>query len=379
MTRDVVIVAGPGTIRGPGAVDAELAAAAINCIDDDVGLFGLKVQDAQHIWSDAIADAIGCAAARVTVVCPSFWPPNRIDTIRLAAHVTAAEVMIRDRRDALREVAGQPYCPVVEVGEDLVVLARPDGPAAVLRRSSPALAEKLVRGLDEAASVIIDVPAGIVGAEQLAAELSCLLDAKGTAVTILGCADLHRNAELQPIGSSRRTKGLALAAAAVVIALLTLAVFSGQRPATPPVAAGPELASTWLVEGQVAMQVPVGWTVDRVVSGGGSARVRVSSPGEARGIIHLTQTPVPARPSLAESARSLRAAAAGLRAGVIVDFNDAATAAGRSAVTYREVRADQAVAWTVLLDGTVRIAIGCQGPDIAGPCDLAIRSAHRAG
>ena len=381
MIRDVMIVAGPATICGPAAVDAELADAAISCIDDDIGLVGFKVRDAQQIWCDVIADAAGSSTARVSVVCPAFWPPNRIGRIREAARTVASEVVILDRREALRKVVGQPCCPVVEVGEDLVVLARPGGPATALRRSSRALADLVVHGLDDAPSVIIDVPAGIVGAAQVAAELSNLLGRRGTDVTILGCADLCPDVEAQ-IGQRRwKTRGLMLASAVVVIALLILAALPGhgRSPGAPAAAVVTEAELTWLVEGQVAMQVPAGWTADRVVSGRGSARVRVASPHEPRRIIHLTQTSVPARPSLAESARALRTAAAGLRAGVITDFNDAATAAGRAAVTYREVRADYAVQWTVLLGDTVRIAIGCQGPDIADACDVAIRSAHRVG
>lgn len=375
MTGDIVIVAGPATLRGPGVIDAELAAAALHCIDDDLGLVGVKVKDAQRIWADALAAAAGGrSVTKVTVVCPSFWPPNRIDRIRQAACTVASEVLIRDRREVLWEVADQPHCPVIEMGEELVVLARPGSPAAVFRRSSPALAGTVQRALADASSVIIDVPSGIVGAEADATELAGRLGTAGTDVTVLGCADLYRDGEVQEDQRRWQTR-VSVLAALVVIGLLTLAVCSGNSPQPAPVAASAEAG--WLVEGQVAMQVPLGWTVERVLSGTGSARVRITSPEDAHRGIHLTQTPVPARPSLAESARALRAAAAGLRAGVIVDFNDTATAAGRAAVTYREVRADAAVQWTVLLDDTVRIAIGCQGPDIAGPCDMAIRSAHR--
>jgi type VII secretion-associated protein (TIGR03931 family) len=50
-------------------------------------------------------------------------------------------------------------------------------------------------------------------------------------------------------------------------------------------------------------------------------------------------------------------------------------------VTYREVRAEHEVAWTVLADDGIRIAIGCQsGPHrehlVRDACDQAIQSAH---
>jgi type VII secretion-associated protein (TIGR03931 family) len=53
-------------------------------------------------------------------------------------------------------------------------------------------------------------------------------------------------------------------------------------------------------------------------------------------------------------------------------------------VTYREVRASHQVRWTVLLDGAVRISVGCQsrpgGEDaVRDVCEQAVRSAHAIG
>lgn len=374
MTGAVVIVAGPATITGPRETAAELADAAIACLDDDIGLVGGEVQDSQRIWADAIADVAGHSATELTVICPSFWTTTRINRIRRAAHTVASQVQIQDRRDALRQNAGRPSAPVLEVGRDLVVLARPDRPAMVLRRRSPALAATVHHALADDPCVIVDVPSGIVGAGQLAAEWAGSLRAGGADITVLGCADLRGGTEASAPVRGRQPKLLASAAAALVIVLVALAVLTGPRSPAPRAAATAE--STWVVEGRVSTQVPVGWTVDRVTSGTGSARLRITAP-DHRGSIHLTQTPVPTRPSLAQSARILRTAAAGLRAGIIVDFNDAATVSGRPAVTYREIRAGEAVQWTVLLDDTVRIAIGCQGPGVADACDTAIRSARR--
>jgi type VII secretion-associated protein (TIGR03931 family) len=68
-------------------------------------------------------------------------------------------------------------------------------------------------------------------------------------------------------------------------------------------------------------------------------------------------------------------------AGVFVDFNPAGSSAGRPAVTYREVRAGHQVRWSVLLDGAVRISVGCQsrpgGDDaVREVCEQAVRTAH---
>jgi type VII secretion-associated protein (TIGR03931 family) len=69
---------------------------------------------------------------------------------------------------------------------------------------------------------------------------------------------------------------------------------------------------------------------------------------------------------------------------VFVDFNSSAVRVGRSAVTYREIRAGHHVRWTVFLDGAVQISIGCQsrpgGEDaVREACEQAVRSAHALG
>jgi type VII secretion-associated protein (TIGR03931 family) len=77
------------------------------------------------------------------------------------------------------------------------------------------------------------------------------------------------------------------------------------------------------------------------------------------------------------AARALREASAKLPRGIILDFQEAAVSAGRAAVRYREVRGARTVDWSVLLDGPVRIAVGCQGAAVQAACDTAIRSARR--
>ncbi|COX46026.1 hypothetical alanine and valine rich protein [Mycobacterium tuberculosis] len=53
-------------------------------------------------------------------------------------------------------------------------------------------------------------------------------------------------------------------------------------------------------------------------------------------------------------------------------------------MTYREVRAGHQVRWTILLDGAVRISVGCQsGPGhedlLREVCAQAVRSVHAVG
>ncbi|MDT5172861.1 MAG: hypothetical protein QOG37_112, partial [Mycobacterium sp.] len=96
--------------------------------------------------------------------------------------------------------------------------------------------------------------------------------------------------------------------------------------------------------------------------------------------LHVTQSPTPGE-TLAGAADRLRHAIDTEPPGVFVDFNPAGVSAGRPAVTYREVRAAHDVRWTVLLDGAVRISVGCQSRPgaqdaVREACEQAVRSAH---
>ena len=66
---------------------------------------------------------------------------------------------------------------------------------------------------------------------------------------------------------------------------------------------------------------------------------------------------------------------------MFTDFDADARVAGRPAATYREHRAGTEITWAVVVDGALRIAIGCQSAaghrhDVAGPCLEAVRSAR---
>ncbi len=126
-------------------------------------------------------------------------------------------------------------------------------------------------------------------------------------------------------------------------------------------------SSVLLVEGRVAMQVPAHWTVQRITAGPGSARVQVSDPGG--GALHLTQSVTDQPATLQQTAESLRIAMQSAPPGVFVDFTPNGAAAGRAAVTYRELRPGSRTDWAVVVDGDVRIAIGCQRGVRARGCD----------
>jgi type VII secretion-associated protein (TIGR03931 family) len=141
--------------------------------------------------------------------------------------------------------------------------------------------------------------------------------------------------------------------------------------------------TTFLVEGRVALTVPANWSAQRVVTGPGSARVQVTSPSDPEVALHITQSPV-AGETLSGTAERLKRAIEAEPAGVFIDFDPAGVSVGRPAVTYREVRATHHVWWTILLDGPIRISVGCQsrpGDEAAvrDACEQAVRSAHAIG
>jgi type VII secretion-associated protein (TIGR03931 family) len=375
-----VVVVGPTTIIGPREVNAELVASALECIDEPLGLLGAAVLPAERIWRDAMAVAIGAARA-VTLVCPTWWSPSRIERVR-AATTSVPDVVIERRTDALRAAVGEPDCTVVELGEHLVTISRPGRAASVVRRIDSATAEAVIARTTWDTRVVIDAPFGVPGATPLAVEIQALLRDQGVEAEILSCDDLLDEADVDSVGSAAETRSprrrIAIAglAAVAVIGAGGLGLSNRDGPA-PAVAAAADPEFTWLVEGRVALQVPARWTVDRALAGAGSARLQIISPDDRGQVIHLTQSVVPREQTLDVAARSLREASARLPDGVIVDFQEAGVSTGRAAVRYREVRGGRTVDWSVLLDGPVRIAVGCQGASVQPACDAAIRSARR--
>jgi type VII secretion-associated protein (TIGR03931 family) len=171
-------------------------------------------------------------------------------------------------------------------------------------------------------------------------------------------------------------RGLA-AAAVVFAAVLPVVVGAGRHGVAPPTTA----PTTFLVEGRVALTVPANWTPQRVLAGPGSARVQVTSPADPEAALHVTQSPVPPDETIGVTANRLQRAIGSEPDGVFVDFDPSGISAGRPAVTYREVRASHQVRWTVVVDGPVRISIGCQsrpgGEDaVRDVCEQAVRTAH---
>ena len=173
--------------------------------------------------------------------------------------------------------------------------------------------------------------------------------------------------------------------AAVCVAVAAAVLPGGQpRPAAAGDPAGPMAEDPagldLVVEGRVAVGVPPRWTARRITGGPGSPRVQVTSPEDPAIAVHITQSFTPGT-TLADAAASLRTAIAGQPPGIFVDFNPQATAAGRPAVTYRELRPGRVIGWSVLLVGSTRISVGCQSrpgaeDGVRRACEQAIRSAR---
>jgi type VII secretion-associated protein (TIGR03931 family) len=408
-----IIEAGPGAIRrlccGTGSVDegetSEIASAALDGIDDQLALVGGRPESVDSLWRTALR-SVTCAPADGTVVVhPSWWPSARISVVTAAAADVADGMLARPRSWLLTQAtdAQRDTTVVVEIAERLVAITaaevvaipRCDGPRAVADDVARVIARNAA-----AAVVLIDAPSAVTGASAIATLIADAIRSSGRAVVEIDDGRLRRLARAAAAvpdttarptssGSPRRSRKRAvtgLAGAAVVLAVagpaMAASVTENRRGAPPP-APVRSVPTTFLVEGRVALTVPADWTAQRVVTGPGSARVQVTSPSDPEVALHITQSPV-AGETLSGTAERLKHAIDLEAAGVFVDFNPAGISAGRPAVTYREVRAGHHVRWTVLLDGPVRISVGCQSRPadegaVRGACEQAVRSAHAIG
>ena len=370
---DVVVVVGPKAIVGRGAVDVDAATIALESVDDVLALVDDRVMSVDDLWRDVLGSAVDGRCDDVALICPSWWGPSRIARVVAAARHWCDDVVVHLRSEVSAAAT------VVELGPELVVV-HADGRRNVITRGSHSadVVDAVVACVEGLPAVTVDVPSGTT---LLGANVARALRLRGVEVTTEDDRTLADAVRGSP-GSETVTAGrwrptprtVGVAAAILTVGGLTVAgIGLDGRNADPADVA-------WLVEGRVAVEVPAGWTVERITAGPGSARVQVVSPTGGSQAIQVTQSRVADTESLESTAEALTSALADQPGGVFVDFVAAGERAHRSAVTYREIRSDRSVDWTVLVDGGVRIAIGCQGPVAgSGPqalCDRAIRSAH---
>jgi type VII secretion-associated protein (TIGR03931 family) len=410
-----IIEAGPGEIRrlccGPSmAADAnasEIRDAALHAIDDRVGLVEGRPVAVDALWSAALRSldcATDGAGNRTVVVHPSWWSSSRVGVVTAAAKSLPGDVSVRPRSWLLSQAsnADPEAMVVVEIAERVVAIVGAETVGVLRRVRQGLVAEEVATVIGEMSSgttavVLIDVPSTVAEAPGLAAAIASEVRNSGQRAVEIDATRLSRLASSartalpnQSESSQRQSASSAggvrsprlmlrgLAAAAVVFAaVVPVVVGAGGHGVAPPTTA----PTTFLVEGRVALTVPAYWTAQRVLAGPGSARVQVTSPADPEAALHVTQSPVPPDETIGVTADRLQRAIGSEPDGVFVDFNPSGISAGRPAVTYREVRASHQVRWTVLVDGPVRISIGCQsrpgGEDaVRDVCEQAVRSAH---
>ncbi|MGE2718214.1 type VII secretion-associated protein [Mycolicibacterium celeriflavum] len=369
MSRAVVEV-GPVTIRGPNPVATELVWTALEAIDDDLALIGESAVPVPELWTDLMRTAMGDVDTAL-LVCPTWWPSGRIDRVRRS---TAPAVKVIGRTALLQR---RDPVTVVEIALELTLITRPDARPVVIAHTGDDVADKVVAAAGPAGPVLIDAP--VSGA--LAGAIANRLRGNRIQVRLVDEGDIRRAAETPPddtaptvdANRSRRTAALVGVVAATAALCGGFALRGGDVRTAGT-------ASTLLVDGRVQVTVPASWTVEHITTGPGSARVQITAPsGEVA--LHVTQSVGPSRADLAQTAATLRAALSDEPRSVFVDFDPSGSPVGRAAVTYRELRPDHHVAWAVVLDDGVRIAIGCQsapGRELAvrEVCDQAIRSAR---
>ena len=410
-----IIEAGPGAIRrlccGPSmAADtdaSEMRDAALHAIDDRVGLVDGRPVAVDALWSAALR-SLDCAtdgAGNGTVVVhPSWWSSSRVRVVTAAAKSMPGDVLVRPRSWLLSQAsnADPEAIVVVEIGERVVAIVGAETVGVPRGAEQPPVAEKVATVVGEISSgttavVLIDAPSTVAEAPALAAVIASKVRNSGQRAVEIDATRLSRLAaaarsalpdqsessqsESAPSAAGLRSprpmlRGLA-AAAVVFAAVLPVVVGAGRHGVAPPTTA----PTTFLVEGRVALTVPTNWTAQRVLAGPGSARVQVTSPADPEAALHVTQSPVPPDETIGVTADRLQRAIGSEPDGVFVDFDPSGISAGRPAVTYREVRASHQVRWTVLVDGPVRISIGCQsrpgGEDaVRDVCEQAVRTAH---
>lgn len=361
--------------------------AAIDGGDGRCVLVGDDPTPLQRVWADTLAPLLE-GADRAVLIHPSWWTAPRIDMVRATATALVGDAELISRSVLLDHRHSRAV--IVEMAPHAVLVLCDGVPVAVHQRTSApdVVAHRVaetVLAQDRQRPVVIDTPAQVAGAAEVATAVDTVLARHGVRAErsadrqLFWAASTLAVPEPREVRAARRIRWPAVSlTAALAAAVLAAGVVVGpgerrEHPAPTPVAA--------LVEGGVTVQIPARWIVRRVTSGPGSARVQVISPDDDDAVLHVTQSRS-VDPDLAATAAALRRAVDAEPQGTFTDFNPTDRRAGRDAVTYREIRPGRDIVWTVLVDGDVRISIGCQNATgrsiaVAAACDDAVRTAQR--
>lgn len=384
--KEGVVEVGPGSVRGPCQAAESLVSAALECIDDEIAMLDEQPVAVTMLWRQVFRTVLSDRVGTAVLVCPTWWPQPRIDRVQEAAAARSSKVIVLQRADVLAgDAPGVPA--VVEIAPDFVVISR----AGSVLKAEPRvggtadIARSVADRVGSASAALVDAPVGVGGAVELARGICKRLRAGGiTATTVHPDRVLagtrrpwwgHAERRERPQWKEHRMATSA-ALVASVTALCTGLVFASERDGSE----GTSVPMTLLVEGRVAVKVPALWAVRRITSGPGSARVQVSAPNNSTAVL-VTQSQVRKGESLSATSAMLRGALDDQQPGVFSRFNADDRRAERSVATYRELREGRQIDWAVLVDGAVRIGVGCQstpgGEDaVRHVCEEAIRSAH---
>jgi type VII secretion-associated protein (TIGR03931 family) len=380
------VLVGPGGVRSVSGTPC--AAAALAGIDDEFVITDDGPAAVSVLWRSVFESLLDGSAS--VLVCPSWWSERRIATVSRAARAVVADVAVIRRAAALASASGERAAAVLEIAESFVALTPPPAqrPARVVSRDDDlaAVADQVASLITGRGLVVVDCPDGIGGASELSGLITDRLRVRRIRVTAVDDPQLLRAVESQStlddtprlrskhVASPRHARTVAAGLAAAGVLAVVVINAAGPRTSTPP--------WTLLVEGKVVVEVPATWRAVRVTAGPGSARLQVTSPTDAHAAVHVTQSPVAQDETLQRTADALREAMLHEPPGVFVDFNGDDRHGARPAVTYREIRGGHDIRWTVLLDGGVRISIGCQSArgseeSVRNACERAVASAHQ--
>jgi type VII secretion-associated protein (TIGR03931 family) len=375
---EVVVEVGPVTIVGPNHVEAKWVSAGFDGIDDELILIDDRVIAVTDVWRKVMREVVGGPVETTVLVCPTWWSSSRIELVTDAARTVANDVVVLRRAELLADR----QMPVVELAPEFVVVWSRGVIVDVLQ---PNEFDTLLARIPTSQSAVVDAPEGVDGARPLIERLR----ANGIDAGIAPPDWVPRSVEALRLPDEaddhqdrRASKRSARATAVMAGTLLSAAALCGglalRHNASP---AGADMPMTLVVEGRVGVMVPAQWIVQRVSSGPGSARVQVVSLEDATVALHITQSSLASQQSHEQMAESLRGALGQEPEGIFVDFNPADRRVDRAVVTYREIRPDREIAWFVLIDQSLRIAVGCQSKPghqegLRQVCDRAIGSAH---
>jgi type VII secretion-associated protein (TIGR03931 family) len=371
-----VLEIGPAAVSPlRGSISAELVAMALAGIDDTTVLVQERPVAVADLWRRVIAANVETDCESLIVVHPSWWPQQRVERI-----VDAAATIVTDIRTLSRSgaIAGETLATVVEIADDVVAITAPDEqPVVVARADDPGDIARAIE-TDSDATVLVDAPPGVAGATECARAVSAALRHRGLVARLARVRDVPPTApKTEPVPSiaPRRWRAVVLAALSAIVTLGAMGIAASRTH--PP---APVIDAVNIVEGRVTLLIPPQWALTRITAGPGSRRIQASSPTEPNVALHVTQSFSPGE-TLDRTADVLRQAVAEQPRGVFVEFNPTDRRGGRPAVTYREVRVSRDIRWTVVLDGSTRISIGCQSAPgredtVAQACEKAIESAH---